>query len=320
MNNYISTIIDAQFKEFRRFDDSLIEDLGEEEVFLKHEYIGAVDIIRKESMNQGNIYRLNLMLPYMIKSIVKYAPVGNGIILCLGDLLKKSYNKNCPVLSFSKYKDVNGFLIPNIDFFTKNIFYDLQTTLNDIPFENKHNKSVFIGASTGNFENNTRVKYGISCINNDYHKGYISNLCQNSESAWIEKYPGVDLIVHRPISIKEQLANKIVVNIDGNTVCWSRLYWQMSSNSIPVYINPYENQIQFFDYIDNTNCYIKSSLDECFSSYDYILDPNNFEQMLKIISNGKEYCKNLFDDYLYRPNEFLQEIIDNILQNFFNNK
>lgn len=320
MNNYISSIIDAQLKEFHRFDDSLIEDLGDEEVFLKHELNGAVDIIRKQSMNEGNIFRLNLMLPYMIKSIIRYVPVGSGVILCLGDLLKKSYNKSCPVLCFSKYKNVNGFLIPNIDFFTKNIFFDLNTTANDLPFQNKQNKSVFIGASTGSFENNTRVKYGILCTNQSDHKGYISNLCQNSESSWIEKYPEVKSIVHKPISVQEQLQNKIVINIDGNTICWSRLYWQMNSNSVPVYINPYEDQIQFFDYVDKTNCYIKSSLDECFSSYDYILDVNNSEEMLKIISNGQQYCKNLFNDYLSNPNEFLQDIIDNILQIFFTNK
>jgi hypothetical protein len=317
MNNHIASIIDSQFKEFRRFDDNTINDLGEEEVFLKHEGNGAIDIIRKHSFNQGNIFRLNLILPYITKSIIKYVPTGSGIILCLGDILKKSYNKKCPVLCFSKYRDVNGFLIPNIDFFIKNIFSDLHVTANDVPFQNKQNRSVFIGASTGSFENNTRVKYGISCIPQTDHKGYISNLCQNSESAWIEKYPQVNSIVHRSISVLEQLQNKIVINIDGNTVCWSRLYWQMNSNSVPVYINPYEDQIQFFDYIDKTNCYIKSSLEDCFSTYDYILDNNNLDEMLNVISNGKTYCKNLFDDYLNRPNEFLQEIIDNILQLFY---
>ena len=91
----------------------------------------------------------------------------------------------------------------------------------------------------------------------------------------------------------------------------------MSSNSIPVYINPYENQIQFFDYVDKSNCYIESSLSDCFSVYDYILDENNLDEVLKIIDNGKDYCKNLFSDYINRPNEFLQEIVDNILQTFF---
>jgi hypothetical protein len=320
MNNHIASIIDIQFKEFRKFDDNLIEDLGDEEVFLKHQSNGIVDIIRKDSMNQGNIFRLNLILPYVMKSIIKYVPVGSGVILCLGDILKKSYNKRCPTLCFSKYKNINAFLIPNIDFFTRTVFSDLQATANDLPFQNKQNKSVFIGASTGSFENNIRVKYGILCSTHPDHKGYISNLCQNTESAWTEKYPEVKSIVHSPISVKEQLQNKIVINIDGNTICWSRLYWQMNSNSIPVYINPYENQIQFFDYIDKTNCYIKSSLDDCFSVYESILDNNNLDKMLNIISNGKKYCKDLFDDYVNNPNEFLQEIIDKILQLFYTDK
>jgi hypothetical protein len=240
--------------------------------------------------------------------------------LCLGDILKKSYNKNFPVLCFSKTKETNALLIPNIDFFTKSLLRDLQISRQDISFQDKKDNSIFIGASTGDFENNTRVKYANLCQNNTEHNGYLSFLCQNSEEEWINKYPSIITLLHKPIHIEEQLQNKIVVNIDGNTVCWSRLYWQMNSNSIPVYIDPCEHQIQFFDYIEKNQCYIKSSLDDCFSVYDYILDNNNLDEMLNIVSNGQKYCKNLFDDYIDRPNEFLQEIIDNILKNSFINK
>jgi hypothetical protein len=316
MNSYISSIIDSQFKEFHTFDDNILDSLGDEEVFLKHES-GGVVVVAKTLLSQSIMIRLNLVLPYIGQSIVKYVPIGSGIILCLGDILQKSYNKNFPVICFSKKQNTNAFLIPNIDFFTKSIYSDLRTTAQDSPFQHKQNKSLFIGASTGDFDNNTRVKYGISCIDNHQHSAYLSFLCQHPEPEWIEKYPQILSLLHSPISVQEQLKNKIVVNIDGNTVCWSRLYWQMNSSSVPVYINPCENQIQFFDYIDKTNCYMKCSLDNCFSTYDYILDSNNLDEMLKIISNGQQYCKNLFDDYLNRPDEFLQEIIDSILQTFF---
>jgi len=319
MNSYISSIIDSQFKDFHIFDDNVLDSLGDEEVFLKHES-GGIVVVAKPLLNQGIMIRLNLVLPYIGQSMMKYVPIDSGIILCLGDLLKRSYNKNFPVLCFSKEKTTNAFLIPNIDFFTKSIFSDLQIVSQDLSFQQKEDRSLFIGASTGDFSNNTRVKYGISCIDNHKHIAYLSFLCQHPESEWIGKYPQIKSLLHSPINIQEQLKNKIVVNIDGNTVCWSRLYWQMKSNSIPVYISPCEDQIQFFDYIDKEHCYIKSSLDNCFSDYDYILDRNNLDEILRIISNGQQYCANLFDDYLNQPNEFLQEIIDNILQTFFSNK
>ena len=319
MNNYISSIIDSQFKEFDIFDDNVLDSLGDEEVFLKHD-TGGVVVVAKSLLSQGTMIRLNLVLPYIGKSIIKHVPIGSGIIVCLGDILKRSYNKNFPVLCFSKEKNTNAFLIPNIDFFTKSLFSDLQITSQDASFQHKQDKSLFIGASTGDFDNNTRVKYGVSCINNHKHSAYLSFLCQHPESEWIEKYPQINSLLHSPISVQEQLKNKIVVNIDGNTVCWSRLYWQMNSNSVPVYIDPCENQIQFFDYMNKTSCYMKCSLDNCFSTYDYVLDSNNLDEMLKIISNGQQYCENLFRDYLNRPDEFLQEIIDSILQTFYNNK
>ena len=91
----------------------------------------------------------------------------------------------------------------------------------------------------------------------------------------------------------------------------------MKSNSIPVYINPNKEFIQFHDYINKEDCYITSSLENCFKTYDYILDAKNYEHVSQVIRNGHIYCEKLFGDYIKNSNTYLQNIIDDILIKFF---
>jgi len=316
MNTLVKSAIDKELQNFKTFEDNELNSLDNECVFLLKES-GGIRVITKPGLSQGTLQRLQLIMPYIGPSMDKYVPIDNGILLCLNDLLSVSYNKKFPVLCLCKTKDANGVLIPNIDFFSRILFHNLNLAKKDIEFQKKNDSSIFIGASTGSLENNTRVKYSISCIDNIKHKGYICPLLQHTHSEWIERYPLIESTLHDPITVNSQLENKILVNIDGNTLCWSRLYWQMMSNSIPVYINPSENHFQLFDHIPADNCYMKSSLDDCFSIHEYILDPKNLDHVSEIVNNGKNYCESIFSDFLINPEEFLRSIIDKIISGLF---
>jgi hypothetical protein len=157
------------------------------------------------------------------------------------------------------------------------------------------------------------------CLGNDTHEAYISNLCQNDRKTWLDKYPFAEKVLRTTLSIKDQLKYKLLVNIDGNTSCWSRLYWQMNSNSLPVYINEQQTDIQFFDFVDNSNCYISCNLENSIETLDsLLLSPK--EQIEEIINNGKKYCDILFKEYSEDPQPFLQEIINSLFLKYMYEK
>jgi hypothetical protein len=316
MNPHIKAIINIQFDEFKKYETADIGQLGDDDVFIKRESDG-LHMVTSAKPNEGSFDRLRYIIPIFGDSISKYVPIGDGIIINLGDLIARSYNTKYPVLCFSKIKDVNAITIPNVDFFTNYLQNTFKQVENDIPFHKKESGSIFSGASTGNLDNNTRTKYALSCVGNDRHHGYLSHICQWTMQEWLDRYPTIQSLVRGQIPLSEQLRYKIVVNIDGNTLCWSRLYWQMKSNSIPVYINPNKEHVQFFDYINKDDCYISSSLDDCFNTYDYILDSKNAEHVAQVIQNGKKYCDNLFNGFIENKQAFLQNIVDSILIKFF---
>lgn len=309
MNESITSIIDEQFNQYNL--GSLTEskiDLDDEDILfgLRED---RISIGSAKELTDGNKHRLSLIMPYIQNYIVKYKPQKLDIIIALGDILKKNY-PGIPTLCLSKYKNIDGILIPNIDFFTGVIYNTLKFSNEDIEYDKKNNSSVFAGSSTGPFKNNTRVLYGEKCLKSQKHFCHITNLCQADHSEWIKEYPFIDNLVTVGISIESQLKNKVVVNIDGNTVCWSRLYWQMNSNSIPVYINKTEKDMQFFDFADNSGSFVSCSLDDSISTIDEILDSYTEEKVQEINSTGKLFCNTYFGEYMKNPEQYLQEIID----------
>jgi hypothetical protein len=322
MNSLIDEIIEKQFLDNNQnnSDLSLVDhnqNLDEEDIFL--EYVNSkISIGSSKELSYGSKHRLQLLIPYIQNYIQIYKPKSFAIIISLADLVKSEYK--LPTLCFAKNKTNNyGILIPNIDFFTGAIYqFFKEVDSFDIPYENKSNSSIFIGSSTGPFENNTRIRFCELCKNSNRYKAYIHNLCQNDKKLWIQKYSNIELYIHDSISIKDQLKNKILINIDGNTMCWSRLYWQMRSNSIPLYINKTTSEIQFFDYVDHSESYISCDIDDSLITIEKIL---NFKtEDITIINNlGKKYIQNLFNDYLNSPVEYLKYIINNTLNKILHN-
>ena len=270
-----------------------------------------IDVKSSYNLTDSQKYRLSLVLPYISRFLLEHPIKHINFVFSVGDCLNKQYD-NIPVICFSKKKYYSGILIPNIDFFTGAMHSFLTDSDNDIPYDYKSNTSIFVGSSTGQFASNTRVIYGKKCLDNNItkHQCIINNLCQNDFDTWKDEYPWIIKLIGKSQSIKNQLTNKIVVNIDGNTVCWSRLYWQMNSNSIPVYINRSQTDIQFFDYVNTGFGYIDCSLESSIETLNQILDTYSAAELNNIIDEGKNFCNKCFFDYKKDPQSFLQSAIN----------
>jgi hypothetical protein len=260
--------------------------------------------------SHGLINRLNIVSPF----IVHYFNTNNiqkncKFIFNLGDCVRNT-TKSIPTLCFSKGLKSNAILVPNIDFFTNAIIKILNLAQEDISYSDKIDGSIFAGESTGPKENNTRIKYCLDVAKRGSHNhlAKITNLCQASKEEWTKIYGNLDQIFFRHISIRDQMRYKILTNIDGNTVCYSRLFWQMMSNSIPVYINK-NTEIQLFDYFDYSDSYFSSTLESYWNDYSFILDPKNDVIIQDKIIKGQNYCNLLFGGYLQDPNVYIHEIL-----------
>jgi len=266
--------------------------------------------------------RINYILPYIQKYFYSKSPNKKiSFLVHLGDSNQKYTNINIPIISFAKKKYLPDILIPNVDFFT-GLFKTLlgQTIHYDIEFDQKITGSCFAGSSTGQMECNKRIRYCLSMQNKPNTYAKITSLLQGSLDEWSKIFPNiVNIIDQTYMSIEDQLKYKVLVNIDGNTLCYSRLYWQILSNSIPVYIEPDSSSTQFFDTDEMKKYYFISSIDDTTSLYEYILNNNHQEQILLSKQKAKIYLYNCFDDYMTNSEIFLNNIFTYIFDNLLTN-
>jgi hypothetical protein len=118
----------------------------------------------------------------------------------------------------------------------------LEIEKNDISFSSKEKKAVFGGSDTG-----ARRKDGwtMRSLLSFLHKD--SKLIQSKitfPDADFKKRFSIDRseIIGDPISIQEQLKYQIILNVNGNSTSWERLLWAMSSNSLCVFIKPFDGE------------------------------------------------------------------------------
>ena len=114
----------------------------------------------------------------------------------------------------------------------------------DIPFSAKVKRAVFAGSDTGNrrkdgwtmrslvsyfYRNSTKVRAGISALDNDAEKRFDGRISLLD-------------IAGPPLTIQEQLQSQVILNINGNSTSWERLLWAMASNSLCVFIKPFDGE------------------------------------------------------------------------------
>jgi len=161
----------------------------------------------------------------------------------------------------------------------------------DIPTKQKQNQSIFAGGPNCD-KDGARLRYGISGIDPKAHFYLLSN---------------------RPIiSIQEQLQFLFNLNIDGHSLGYDRLYWQMASNSLPVYIERNKDIIQIHDILIKPNIhYLESTVESWQSDFKEIL--KDVDKIENIIVNGKNFISEHFGHSAQHSSiEILEYIINAI--------
>lgn len=117
----------------------------------------------------------------------------------------------------------------------------------DRPFGSKIKKAIFAGSDTG-----ARRNFGWtmrSLVSHEY-KGSttvyskLTSLDLDAEKRFGGKI-NLDEIVRSPFSVETQLVYQVILNIDGNSTSWERLLWAMASNSLCVYVKPFDGEAMY---------------------------------------------------------------------------
>jgi len=261
-----------------------------------------------ENENHTCDVRFSIILPYIKQALIESEIHQIEFAMFLGDKYDTTNDCDLPYLSFSRHKEYtpDHILIPNIDFFSDTILYCISNSVSDIEFLDKRNSSIFAGANTNGYK---RIEYCDKVKNLHQHIGLLTH-AQMDKQDILSRYPDYDKLLGS-CSIKEQLTHKVVVNIDGNGLCWSRLYWQMVSNSVPVYIDRKDYLEQYLEV--DPSCYFDATIDNCLDVFDYVLDHNNLEEVLNVINNGQEFIKSKLQEYFINKKAFLLQSIKSAL-------
>jgi hypothetical protein len=126
----------------------------------------------------------------------------------------------------------------------------------DIPFNQKINKVSFFGSDTGRKYKDGSVQRVNLCQKYKNNENVVAKITNFVEQ------PFDPSIYSEPVSIKDQLNYKYILNVNGNTTSWERLIWAMNSNSFCLFLRPptHQDEIswyyhmfdlsQFFIYLD----------------------------------------------------------------------
>jgi hypothetical protein len=206
-------------------------------------------------------------------SILKHFNIKNTSFLLYTHDYTKDYEDNRNyVLCFGKKKNQLFITIPNNHLLNGTVDYFLnEVRMNDIEIDHKSNQSLFIGGPNGGISG-PRSEYVFSGLDNVKHKIILTNCML--------------------FNIQQQLKFKFLINIDGNGMCYDRLYWQLASNSIPVYLQRNEDIVQLHDSLILPNVhYLKSSIADWGTTFETLGEDIKLNE---ISSNGKSFTREHF--------------------------
>ena len=215
------------------------------------------------------------------------------LLFFLDDYTKDVNNNDKLTLCFAKKQNQNFIVIPNLHWFIGHINYCFsQVVKHDVSFENKKNLTIFAGGPNCDYEG-VRCKYIFSNLDRDKHHIFVCNF---------DNYR---------LPIANQIQYKYQINIDGYGLCYDRLYWQMLSNSVPIYIDKNNNIIQIPDYFIKENInYIPATVNTIDDVYSYLNTTSGQKHCLDIIDNNKKFIKDMFT---HNPQQFAFDILEYIL-------
>lgn len=222
------------------------------------------------------------------------------ILFFLDDYTKHIPDTNVRSACFAKKKAQSFITIPNAHWlmgFLDKVFSDVINY--DIQFSEKIEKTIFAGGPNCEY-GETRCRYVFSSLNNKKHDIF---LCNNDA-------------YRLPIEI--QLQYKYLINIDGHGLCYDRLYWQMLSNSVPIYLEKKSDIFQIPDcFIEENINYIASSVENIDETLDYLNNTKSGkDHCLEIINNNKNFINEFFtQNPQQRSFEIMKFIFDSLKSN-----
>ena len=225
------------------------------------------------------------VLRFIRKVVAKYP---KEIRLTINIGLHDTYSEELGLFSFSNYhKSSLNILIP--DTYAMLNYYRRLSQFDRFQFNAKKNQAIFIGSTTGNIDplKNDRLNLCNYFLKHNRVKCYINNICQMPESSIANVFPLYKNFIHSKISIANQLENKFIITIDGNTAAWDRLVWILNSNSVCLKKKS-DHHCWYYDFLENGKHYIEF---EEFDQIEKIMDAITTEQCVEIVKNANAFVK-----------------------------
>ncbi len=204
-------------------------------------------------------------------SILKYFNIKNTSFLLYTHDYTKDYNNNTKyVICFGKTVEQSFITVPNNHLLNGTVDHFLnEVRVHDLDLYAKLNQSIFVGGPNGGVLG-SRSKYIYSDIDSSKHKIVLTN------------YP--------IFNVKDQLKFRFLINIDGHGMCYDRLYWQLASNSVPVYLQRNKNIVQLHDSLLIPNIhYVEYDIEQWKT-----VNLDNCQQFNDVVNNGKAFVKDHF--------------------------
>jgi hypothetical protein len=180
-------------------------------------------------------------------------------------------------ICFGKLRNQRYITIPNLHLLggiVDSMFREVST--HDCGMFAKEKSSIFAGGPNCDHDG-VRIKYGVKGLDPAKHTYLLTN--------------------NQKIPISHQLKHMFTMTIDGHSMCYDRLYWQMYSYSVPVYVERNKNIVQLHDELIKENeHYIETSVDEWGEKFEYLCSEQGQKFCQDIVKNGKAFCDLYFKE------------------------
>lgn len=258
-----------------------------------------------------------LFMAKLIHQLHKHKPFPDGFFYlnladgCNG--FQIDAENHMPILSFAKRKKSSSILIPDFETLRdhKQILEEINEGKKIFPWKKKSNKGFFRGSTTGghytlaNYTSFVRSKAVLFSLHNpQLLDARFTRFVQTTKD--VEKKMRKEGFSGKFTTVKDHLAYKYLLLIDGNTACYSRPYWLLHSNSLMLKQGS-EEIMWYFPLLQPYKHYIpiKSDLSDLKKQLFWALDHE--EEVLKMIENANTFAKRNLD--LTSMLSYLHEII-----------
>jgi hypothetical protein len=264
----------------------MVKNLANEDDIIEISIVNNIVHLTKPTKTEIYVCRQNEVVTFL-NDCCKILDKNINLVINIG--LHDTYKDNLGIMVFSiTNSNQQNILIP--DYYSMSN-YDGKLDINvDIPFDQKLNKAIFVGSSTGsvNPRINERLNLCNTFINNNNIKCYISNFCQININDIIKEYPNYRLFSSSHIPILNQLEYKYIINVDGNTCTWDRIPWILNNNSICLKKKS-NHKCWYYDFMNKGEHFIEFDND---NEIQEKINKISFNDCKRIINNANQFCNN----------------------------